>query len=161
MAGEQAALYARGKGHSSRSPQRAAPEFLLEGMEPQDAARLARIRLALEGGCGAVREAQGLQAAVAQLTALHEEIRAEGRPRSWIGRAAVVALAIAKSAAAREESRGDHFRLDHPRRDDRSWLGNLHLRADTAAGVRATYRVAGITMRSSPPDAARQAGESE
>jgi len=148
MAGEQAAHHARGKGLSWRAPRAASPELLLATMESQDIARLARIRLALEGGCGAVREAAGLQAAVAQLVAIHAEIRADGGLRSWIGRAVVVALAIARSAAARQESRGDHFRIDHPHRDDRRWLGNLRLRADADAAVRATYQGAGITARS-------------
>ena len=141
---------------SWRALRAAAPELLLATMEDRriwPAWPASGSRLSV--GCGAVREGAGLQAAVAQLEATHAEIWADGRLCSWIGRAVVVALAIARSAAARQESRGDHFRIDHPHRDDRRWLGNLRLRADADAAVRATYLGAGITARSPGPGATR------
>ncbi|MEW5920258.1 MAG: FAD-binding protein [Bacillota bacterium] len=41
-----------------------------------------------------------------------------------------VAEMIACSANRREESRGAHYRLDHPYRDDRSWLKNIFIRRE-------------------------------
>ena len=44
-----------------------------------------------------------------------------------LGHMLVVAEAIILSALTRKESRGAHFRSDHPRRDDQNWFVNLNL----------------------------------
>ncbi len=50
----------------------------------------------------------------------------------------IVAEVVARSAKAREESRGGHVRLDHPKRDDKRWLQNVIVRMDgDALSVRA------------------------
>ncbi|MBI4830292.1 MAG: FAD-binding protein [Candidatus Lindowbacteria bacterium] len=41
-----------------------------------------------------------------------------------------VAEVVARSARARQESRGGHFRLDCPRRDDKNWLKNIVARME-------------------------------
>ncbi|MGA2436797.1 MAG: hypothetical protein ABSG25_16100, partial [Bryobacteraceae bacterium] len=53
---------------------------------------------------------------------------AQGNIRTFLGRSALLALAIAQSALLREESRGDHYRADYPARNDISWLGNMVVR---------------------------------
>jgi fumarate reductase (CoM/CoB) subunit A len=42
----------------------------------------------------------------------------------------LVAEMVTRSALMRQESRGAHYRLDHPYRDDRNWLKNIFLSAE-------------------------------
>ena len=126
IAGESAAQYAcGGRGVASGKQAVLRPELLETGMDAGARARLARIRAALEQGCGALRDAQGLQASLSELNNLRDELRRQGCLQTFVGRAVLVATAIAASALARTESRGDHFRTDYPRRDDRCWLANI------------------------------------
>lgn len=90
--------------------------FIADGLEatpsgrivPEAAARrpgsdLPAIRALMETRVGVVREAEGLAEAVATLD-----------PLSDICDAALVASLVAKGALARQESRGAHWRSDHP-----------------------------------------------
>jgi succinate dehydrogenase / fumarate reductase flavoprotein subunit len=42
----------------------------------------------------------------------------------------LVAEMVTRSALMRRESRGGHYRLDYPYRDDRDWLVNLFIREE-------------------------------
>lgn len=88
---------------------------------------------------GIVRDADGLRAAIEELGSLKERsarIGVKGTKRynlEWHDAIAVpnmllLAEAVVKSALLREESRGAHFRTDHPRRDDENWLANVVIR---------------------------------
>lgn len=55
-----------------------------------------------------------------------------------------LAQAVAVSALAREESRGSHYRLDFPRRDDREWLKHTIVEL-TPDGPVLTYSVVNMT----------------
>jgi succinate dehydrogenase / fumarate reductase flavoprotein subunit len=59
-----------------------------------------------------------------------------------------LAEVIVEGALAREESRGSHFRLDYPKRDDKHWLRHT-LAFKTAEGVRLNYKE--VTITSYPP----------
>ena len=60
---------------------------------------------------GLFRTAAGLRTALDELGTL----RPDEDPVITVGRL------IARAALRREESRGGHFRLDHPQRDDSRW----------------------------------------
>ncbi len=59
-----------------------------------------------------------------------------------------LAETIVEGALARKESRGSHFRVDYPKRDDDHWLRHT-LAFQTAEGVRLDYKKVSIT--SYPP----------
>ncbi|MEU4608791.1 L-aspartate oxidase [Kribbella sp. NPDC023972] len=79
-------------------------------------------------GAGVIRSATGLSEAGATLGKLIEQPAGEPGTPGWEATNLVtVASALIAAATAREESRGSHWREDHPDRDDRSWSGNLDL----------------------------------
>jgi len=124
-----------------------------ESLDAADAARLEVLRGALEEGCGVLRDEAGLREALGALTSLSDGLAAAGRMRTFLGRAALVARSLAESALLRTESRGDHFRVDHPHRDDRRWLGNLVTRlGEDGAAIETTFQPAGIGRRAAAPD---------
>lgn len=126
IAGEAAARHAATRRDLPRGDAlREDPDLLDTDLDESDQAALERIRDALEGGCGVLRDRGSLDATRATLAGTRAELADAGRLKTFVGRAALVAVAIAESAALREESRGDHFRTDYPHRDDRRWFGNL------------------------------------
>ena len=75
---------------------------------------------------GVLRSAGGLGAAVARLGDLAATPGAEPSARAWeASNLVTVATVLARAALAREETRGSHWRDDHPERDDRRWDGHL------------------------------------
>ncbi|TAN34691.1 FAD-binding protein [bacterium] len=150
IAGEAAAAHALA--NRIRSPGRALqpqPALLPTSLDPSDRQRLVRIRSALDGGCGILRDEQCLTNAVAELEAVRQELVATDHAPTHAGRANLVALAIARSALARRESRGDHFRSDHPDRDDVNWLGNLEVQlSEDGRDLRLNYQKADLAGRS-------------
>lgn len=125
IAGDSAAAYALANpGGPVRRGSHARPELL--GLRPSPFARagLDKISEALDRGCGILRDGETLAASVGAIERVLEEASAE-EGEAFLMRSARTALVIATSAVARQECRGDHFRTDHPFRDDRHWLGNL------------------------------------
>jgi L-aspartate oxidase len=79
-------------------------------------------------GAGVIRSAAGLAEAGATLGKLIEQPAGEPGTPGWEATNLVtVASALIAAATAREESRGSHWREDHPDRDDAQWSGNLDL----------------------------------
>jgi L-aspartate oxidase len=88
-------------------------------------------RQLMESNVGIVRDAAGLTAAVARL----EEIRAAlppacDRQRAETRNIVESGLAIARSALARTESRGGHYRSDYPAKDDAHFRKHSVMRGD-------------------------------
>jgi len=150
IAGTRSAEYARGAPRVQGESMLARPE-LLASAETRDRTRLVRIQAALEDGCGPLRDAAALEASRSALEQLRDELRGESDRSTFLSRAVLVARSIAATAAARTESRGDHFRTDHPERDDRRWLGNLRARLGNGQDLRLSFHRAGIATRETAP----------
>jgi aspartate oxidase len=102
----------------------------------------AAVTSALSYGCGPMRDAGRLASAGLQVAEQMERLKAGGLEKSFAGRSVRLAAAMITSSALRKESRGDHFRCDHPECDD-SWCGNLDVIQDSPlAEVRHRYRAA-------------------
>ncbi|MGW1468855.1 L-aspartate oxidase [Streptomyces sp. NPDC002308] len=101
-------------------------------------------------GAGVLRSAESLAAAARELEALHDGAAGAGAPD---GKAAVpgveawettnlllVARVLVAAASARAETRGCHWREDHPDRDDENWRAHLVVRVaeDRTLAVRRT-----------------------
>ncbi len=96
------------------------PAGLVDSGDVEDLQRVMTI------GAGVIRSAGGLADAAAGLAKLIA--RGSDRPGtpSWEKTNLVtVGSALIAAAVTREESRGSHWREDHPDRDDRHWLGSI------------------------------------
>jgi succinate dehydrogenase/fumarate reductase flavoprotein subunit len=85
---------------------------------------------------GLVRTGEGLEAALHALEELGARVEAAPVPggpaynlawQAWLDarNQALAARLIARSALERRESRGAHYRADHPEPDDARWLVNV------------------------------------
>jgi succinate dehydrogenase/fumarate reductase flavoprotein subunit len=142
LAGEAAAEHARGTPRGQRDQRQRARDWAIQ----PDAAALARIHRALDSGCGILRSGPELARSVAAIqdTLARAQDGHGGRPTR---RTALVALAVARSALAREDSRGDHFRTDWPDRDDTKWLGNIVVSLGDVADLTVRFEPAGSLAR--------------
>ena len=85
-----------------------------------------RVQEVMSSRVGVLRTAAGLDEATAELEAL------AGTPADTVDVAAweatnllTISAALADAATRREETRGSHWREDHPERDDADWAGHL------------------------------------
>jgi aspartate oxidase len=138
IAGEAAAVHARGRPPAHRAERRPTADWVIQ----PDAAALARIHRALDSGCGILRSGPELEKSVAVIRDVLAITR-DGHGAGPTRRSALVALAVARSALAREDSRGDHFRTDWPVRDDRKWLGNVMVSLGDVADLTVRFEPSG------------------
>jgi succinate dehydrogenase/fumarate reductase flavoprotein subunit len=153
IAGEAAAAHARSRRVTGPPTERAPlPELMEESLDATDTTRVQELRVALEEGCGVLRDDDGLRKTVGILNSIKDGLSADGRTKTFLGRATLVACSLAEAARRRTESRGDHFRVDHPHRDDRRWLGNLVTTlGDDGTTIETTFHPAGIGVRAASP----------
>jgi L-aspartate oxidase len=104
-----------------------------------DPAVRGEIQRVMTAYAGVLRSEDGLAAAERELAALARRTSGEPGVAAWEAtNLHTVATAIVAAARARRETRGSHWRADHPERDDAAWLGHLVTRLD-AAGLTTTY----------------------
>ncbi|MGW2279122.1 L-aspartate oxidase [Streptomyces sp. NPDC001770] len=101
-------------------------------------------------GAGVLRSAESLAAAARELEALHDGAPGSGAPdekaavpgvEAWeTTNLLLVARVLVAAASARAETRGCHWREDHPERDDENWHAHLVVRVgeDRKLAVRRT-----------------------
>lgn len=117
------------------------PELLGLHLSSFAQTRLDTIRSVMDRGCGILRQRDTLSEAVEVIEPIARETMR--RPsEAFLLRSARTALAVASCALARAESRGDHFRSDHPVRDDRQWLGNLVVALNEQDEIETRYETA-------------------
>ncbi len=89
---------------------------------------------------GVLRSAEGLAAALDELVALGEKPGDVGTPAWEATNLLMISIALAEAAARREETRGSHWREDHPERDDARMSGHFDV----------TLGADGLTMSFTP-----------
>ncbi len=83
---------------------------------------------------GVIRDEAGLEAALGEITLLREQLELTSIPDSTglyqaakLTKALTVAEMICRAAVMRTESRGAHYRSDHPEEDTQHWLKNIEI----------------------------------
>lgn len=85
-----------------------------ESNDPRDRVAFARLRGVMQAHCGVIRDERGLTTAVHRLAAIRREARGP-----TLRNMATTALIVAVAALLRQESRGGHWRSDHPDAQER------------------------------------------
>lgn len=117
----------------------------------------------MESGCGIYRTAEALQQTCDTLGTLRQRYRNVSiQDKSWVfntdltqalelGHMLEIAECMAHAALLRTESRGAHQRLDHPQRDDQTFLKHSMASRNEGAAPTITYKDVVIT-RSQPAE---------
>ncbi|GAA3557056.1 L-aspartate oxidase [Kribbella ginsengisoli] len=103
-----------------------APDHRVPGLVAADV--VPDLQRVMTVGAGVIRSAGGLSEAGDRLAKLIEQPAEQPGTPDWEAtNLATVASALIEAATTREESRGSHWREDHPDRDDEHWSGSLDL----------------------------------
>jgi L-aspartate oxidase len=93
----------------------------------------------MSADAGVIRTAAGLARTVTSLHGLAAQRSSEPNTESWEAtNLLTVARARVAAASRRTETRGSHWRQDHPATDD-AWLGHLELRLDRDGTIATEY----------------------
>jgi len=99
-----------------------------------DGAARGAIQEAMTRGAGVLRSARGLREALATLAGLTDVAGSDRCTEAWEAtNMLTIAAVLAGAALDREETRGAHWREDHPELDDEQWL--VHLVTTLEAGA--------------------------
>jgi L-aspartate oxidase len=92
---------------------------------------IGQIQLILENETGIVRTRMGMQKAIKTLEEMAPRlVHPKTRRAHEASNLHLAGLLVARSALAREESRGAHYRMDYPDHDDKKFLKHSVVRAD-------------------------------
>ncbi|QSB07102.1 L-aspartate oxidase [Natronoglycomyces albus] len=98
------------------------------------------LQAAMTAGAGVIRNAASLTATAATLSELGASRTGRPRPATWEAtNLLTVAVAVTAAAYARRETRGSHWRDDHPQAEG-AWLGHIHLRLNEDGQMRCTWQ---------------------
>jgi L-aspartate oxidase len=99
------------------------------------------LQAAMTRGAGVLRDASGLSATAEQLGKLAARTSDKPGTEAWEAtNLATVAAALVAAAQQRAETRGCHWREDHPAPED-AWRGHLVSRLAADGGIAMTYEV--------------------
>jgi L-aspartate oxidase len=119
-----------GGGHAKQS-EKAPPSMPGKAVAEVIEKAIREVREVMWREAGIVRNGPGLRRAIEKLQSLEPCLPTEGMRRSWEARNMVAtALLIARSALAREESRGAHYRTDFPVHQDATFLHHSIVRGE-------------------------------
>ncbi|MDQ1739806.1 MAG: L-aspartate oxidase [Pseudonocardiales bacterium] len=94
----------------------------------------------MSADAGVIRDAAGLARAAGSLQKLAAQRSSDPRTESWEAtNLLTVASALVAAASRRAETRGSHWREDHPGRDDQHWRGHLDLRLGPDGTISTDY----------------------
>jgi succinate dehydrogenase / fumarate reductase flavoprotein subunit/fumarate reductase flavoprotein subunit len=121
-----------------------------------------QLKEAMWEGCGVARDRKGLLRARGRIEELTEEAAhtttASPREANYAWQEALdlanqleVARVMVESALVREESRGSHYRSDHPDQDDARWLKFIVVRRGEEGGVEVDLRPVDFSRRRPNP----------
>ena len=106
--------------------------ILAGGVRPQ-------LQRQMSADAGVIRTAAGLTRMATSLHRLAAQRSSEPNTESWEAtNLLTVASALVTAASRRTETRGSHWREDHPAADD-AWLGHLELRLDRDGTIATEY----------------------
>jgi L-aspartate oxidase len=92
---------------------------------------IGQIQVLLENEVGIVRTRQGMQRAIKSLEEMAPKLaHPKTRRAHEASNLHLAGLLVARSAMAREESRGAHYRMDYPDHDDKKFLKHSVIRGD-------------------------------
>jgi L-aspartate oxidase len=90
----------------------------------------------MENDVGIVRTRMGMQKAIKSLEEMAPKLaHPKTRRAHEAANLHLAALLVARSALAREESRGAHYRMDYPDHDDKKFLKHSVVRGDKVVFV--------------------------
>ena len=119
------------------------PDHRPAGLVPGAVRR--HVQEVMTGEVGVLRSEKGLADAVGDLAALASEASDEPGPDAWeTSNLLTISQALTAAASLREETRGSHWREDHPERDDDQWAGHVDLTLDRGRPV-ASFHAAPAT----------------
>jgi L-aspartate oxidase len=117
-----------------QSPVRLKPKQVASSNGPVDSGIedvVSQVRDVMWNKVGIVRDGAGLREAIEKLKSLERRIAHPGTRRAFEARNILTSgLLVARSALAREESRGGHYRTDYPSHDDVKFLKHSVVRGE-------------------------------